>query len=241
MLIIVLGARGSGKTLWMTLQALKSKRDVWSNYEIRISRYNELKVVDLIDELPNHVEVLIDEAYTWLESRTAGRGLNRYLTYLAFQIRKANRNFIVSAQQRGTIDIRFRKEWDFMVYCFRKPNGNRDRRKWDFGIRKLDKYTLKITQKVLPYESAKRYFGAYDTYEVVEPYDKQALRLELLKDDPEKLHAHIKGVANDIEKDINEITHSTVSNALMKNGYTRAYHVYVYDLLKGKLKSEYIL
>jgi hypothetical protein len=240
MLIVVLGNRGSGKTLWMTLQALKSKREVWSNYRIDIERYNELNVVDLIDELPDNVEVLIDEAYTWLESRTAGRGLNRYLTYLAFQIRKSKRNFIVSAQQRGTIDVRFRKEWDYMVYCFRKKNQNKKRKEWDFAIRILDKYSLKIIQKVLPYEKAKKYFNYYDTYEVVEPYDKQNLRLELMKDDPKKLHNHIKEVAQDIEKDIDKITHSTVSNALIKNGYTRAYHTYVYDLLKGKLKSNYI-
>ncbi|MGV9141361.1 MAG: hypothetical protein ACOC1X_00320 [Promethearchaeota archaeon] len=240
MLIIVLGRRGSGKTLWMVLQALKSKRDVWSNFEIKIDRYNELRVVDLIDELPNNCEVLIDEAYTWLESRTAGRGLNRYLTYLAFQIRKAERNFIISAQQQGTIDVRFRKEWDYMVYCFRKPNRNKRREFWDFGVRILDKYSLKIIQRVLPYESAEKYFRFYDTYEVVEPFDKQNLRLELMKDDPKRLHSHIKQVAGVIEKDINKITHSTVSNALLKNGFSRAYHLYVYDLLKGKLKSEII-
>lgn len=237
MLIIVIGRRGSGKTLWTTIQSLKSKREVWSNYQINIDRYKELKVVDLIDDLPRNTEVIIDEAYTWLESRTAGRGLNKYLTYLAFQIRKANQNFILTAQQLGSIDVRYRNEWDYLVYCERYPVRDVRRKEWDFLYSMLDSLTLQIVRKRLSFNNAKKYFKYYDTDEIIPPYDKKHLEFDLLKSDPERLYSKVCSIADTIEKDIDKITHSTVSNALIKNGYPEVYQKFVYDLLTGKLKK----
>ena len=84
MLIHFTGDVGSGKTLFCTQVALHDKRQIYSNYNIKLPNYHDLKP-EMLSILTESTLVIIDEAYTWLESRLSGRNINLYLTYILFQ------------------------------------------------------------------------------------------------------------------------------------------------------------
>lgn len=237
MLTLVLGDRGSGKTLWLTMMALKSNREIWSNYEIYIERFKKLREIDIMD-LPPNIEVMIDEAYTWLESRLSMRGLNRYMSYIIYQLRKSNRGIFLSAQDTITLDVRARNQIDYLVYCQRKPNENKDWRYWDFKYEIACKRTNRIRVLILKYEKAIPYFEYFDTYEIVEPLDKQILEYQIIKDNPEMLKEKVDAIVNEIEPYLNKITHDTVRLALMNAGYPTQYSIHCYTKLKGNLNNK---
>ena len=68
LLVVILGKLGSGKTLIQTFLNLTSKKEVWSNYKIKIPNYRKLEVYDLLD-LKDNIVVLMDEGYSWIENR----------------------------------------------------------------------------------------------------------------------------------------------------------------------------
>ena len=226
MLILVIGARGSGKTLFCTLIAEKSKREIYANYRLFLKRYKPLEVIDLL-ELPNNVDVIIDEGYTWLESRISGSHLNRYLSYIVFQIRKRMIDVYVTAQMFSSIDVRFREQADIIIKCERIGQ--------DFYY---DMYWLDIDQIrkfVLPYEVAEKYFDKYDTYEVIEPYTKEILERKILDNIPENRFKKISDIAEDIidEFDGEEITHDRLKLVLLKRGYDLGEEALIYVYLKN--------
>ena len=226
MLILVIGARGSGKTLFCTLIAEKSKREKYANYRLFLKRYKPLEVIDLL-ELPNNVDVIIDEGYTWLESRISGSHLNRYLSYIVFQIRKRMIDVYVTAQMFSSIDVRFREQADIIIKCERIGQ--------DFYY---DMYWLDIDQIrkfVLPYEIAEKYFDKYDTYEVIEPYTKEILERKILDNIPENRFKKISDIAEDIidEFDGEEITHDRLKLVLLKRGYDLGEEALIYVYLKN--------
>jgi hypothetical protein len=251
-LYVVLGRKGMGKTLFLTRQAKNSEREVWANYKLYINeRFKPLSISGLIN-LPHNILVLIDEAYTWFESRISSSVLNRYISYIIFQLRKTNTHIYMSAQRFSTLDYRIRIEADVLVKCERKNNGVQPEDKlpnglldgfkvpyyyfWDYKYSFFDMESYKETSYILPYEKAKQYFDIYDTKEVIDPAFKEQMELELLRDNPKELFKKVKKVANEIRNDLNEITHDTIKIALLKNGYSGAYESLVFNLLKGKVE-----
>jgi hypothetical protein len=250
-LVSVLGKKGMGKTLFLTRRAVRSDLEVWANYKLNIPNFKSLTISDLIN-IPKNILILIDEAYTWFESRISGSVLNRYLSYMIFQLRKTYSDIYLSAQRWSTLDVRVRMETDVIVKCERKNNGIRPIDKlpegknengirvpyyyfWDYKYSFLDIETLNEKSYILPYEKAKVYFDKYDTSEIIEPAFKERMELELLQDNPKKLLEKVKKVSETIMKDVNEITHDTIKIALMKNGFSHAYEPFVYNYVKKKV------
>jgi GR25 family glycosyltransferase involved in LPS biosynthesis len=248
---VILGRKGMGKTIFLTRDAVNSNREVWANYKINIDTFNPLSIADLLN-LPINTGIYIDEAYTWLESRISGSVLNRYISYIIFQLRKTYCDMFLTAQKFSTLDLRVRLEADKIVKCKRKDNGVRPTDKlkdgknelgievpyyyfWDYQYSILDTETWKTRTYVMSYENASKYFDLYDTREIIEPAYKEQMELELLKDNPSKLLDKCVDVADEIINDINEITRDTVRIALMKNGFSPAYEQFVYNILKEKV------
>lgn len=228
MLIIILGNLGSGKTLLLTYLATKTKRKIFANYEIYLKNYNKLEVDTLLN-LPNNIDVYLDEAYTWLESRVSGKALNRYLSYILLQSRKRTLDIYCTAQLFSTLDKRFREKADILIKCEKKNLG------YKYWIYNMNQYTQKIL--LLPFEKAEKYYKVYDTYEIVEPYQKSSLEFTLLQSNTERLFKRAKEIAEFIWKDIEGqkygITHNSVKLALLKNGIFKGYEPFVYTILKG--------
>lgn len=248
---VILGRKGMGKTIFLTREAVNSNRGAWANYKLHIDNFKPLSISDLLN-LPINIGIYVDEAYTWLESRISGSVLNRYMSYIIFQLRKTYCDMFLSAQKFSTLDVRVRLEADKIVKCKRKDNGIRPKDKledgknelgievpyyyfWDYEYTILDTESWKKRTYVMKYEKATQYFDLYDTREVIEPAYKEQMELELLKDNPSKLLDKCVEVADEIIEDINEITRETVKFALMKNGFSPAYEPFVYNILKKKI------
>src|SRR4030042_4075128 len=107
MLISIEGDVGSGKTLLSTFMAIDDPRPVYANYKINIPNFKPLKP-EMLWELNKPTLIILDEAYTWLENRTSGKPINRYMSYILFQSRKRGLDFILTDQIVGTIDPRYR-------------------------------------------------------------------------------------------------------------------------------------
>lgn len=229
-LTVVLGPKGSGKTFFITLIALESKRDVYANYKIELENYKPLEVIDFID-LPNDVDVMIDEAYTWIESRISGFFLNRFLSYILWQSRKRTVDIYLTAQRFRSLDLRFREETDVLVKC--KPRTNLEKDDFEFEI--LWVVEDKTTKLKMSYEDAKPYFDLYNTFEIVEPYALEQMKFKILESDPKKRWDNACEIGKKIKGSIKTITHPRVKAALLKNGYDTTYESLVYIYLKDLL------
>lgn len=223
MLVSVIGNRGSGKTLFLTYIATITKRNVLSNFKIHIDKYIELTLIDLLD-LPNDVNVFIDEGYTWLESRTSNSTLNRYLSYVVLQSRKRAIDIYITAQMFSSVDIRFRQQSDVLIKCKRVDKG--------FQYTFLDVAHRIIKSFILPYDKAKKYFSLYDTYQIIEPHRKKYLEFKLIESDGDKLNEVIPEIAEQIRPLMKKCTHDSVKKALIDEKIEIGYHKYVYPYLK---------
>ena len=226
MKIAVIGNIGSGKTLLLAIIGKHSKRRIFSNFQLDLPLYNELEIIDLLD-LENNIIVFIDEAYTWLESRTSMSTLNRYLSYIIFQSRKRNIDIYTTSQMFSSIDIRLREQSDIIIECRIIDDG--------FQYTFRDSYNRKISTFILPYSKAKKYFSIYDTYEIVEPNHKQELEFNLLQQYPNKLLEKVKEIAEAIKDKIKKITHDSIKATLLLSGYNTSYEKYIYLYLKEGL------
>ena len=115
MIILLTGLLGTGKTLLLTYFAdMEQLQQIFANYNIKVDNFKRVKP----EELENITEglLLIDEAYSWLESRTSGSTENKYLTNrIGFNSRKRGLTVIISAQVLSSIDVRFRKLAEFII------------------------------------------------------------------------------------------------------------------------------
>lgn len=229
MLIAIIGAMGSGKTLLMVYLALMSVREIYSNFKIHIDRYKPLEIMDLLD-LKDNIDVFIDEGYTWLESRTSSSHLNRYLSYIVLQSRKRTIDIIISAQMFSSIDVRFREQCDVIIKC-KKIMKNKKIAGFKYSILFVEKNIVRTF--ILKIKKAEKLFNMYDTYQIIEPHMKEQMRLKILEEDnPQKMWDEIQEISEVIRNDLKEFTHPAVLNALMRNGFKASYEPQVYSILK---------
>ena len=220
---------GSGKTLLMVFFAFLSNREIYSNFKIYLDRYKPLEITDLL-ELKDNIDVLIDEGYTWLESRTSGSILNRYLSYIVLQSRKRTIDIIISAQMFSSLDIRFREQCDLIIKCKKIIKGKKI---IGFRYEFLFVESNLIKKVFFDIKYAKKYFDWYDTYQVIEPHKIEQMRLKLMEEDnPTKMWNELQEISEIIRNDLKEFTHPAVLNALMRNGFKASYEPQIYSILK---------
>lgn len=167
MLVIISGNVGSGKTLLMTIFALSSQTaHIVSNYKLH-PRVDMNKTVSAFDMLPfvkceyESCLILLDEAYTYLESRTSGAEQNRLMSYVLFQSRKKDVDMYLTVQLKSTIDVRFRELADIYIECqTRNPKSRED---FVYCLHKGPK--SKVIR--IKFADALPFMQLYDTYEVV--------------------------------------------------------------------------
>lgn len=225
MLISIIGEIGSGKTLLLTIIGSKSNREIYSNYVLNLPLYKELRIINLLS-LKDNIEVFIDEAYTWLESRTSSNTLNRYLSYIVFQSRKRTINIYTTSQMFSSVDIRFREQSNIIVKCKRINDD------FEYIFYKNNK---RVKKYFLSLKKAEKYFKLYDTKEIVEPNQKQYLEFKLLEQYPKQMINKISEIAEIIKPKLNKITHDSIKACLMFNGYITLYEKYIYLYLKEGL------
>jgi len=229
MLFSILGAVRNGKTLFLAEKATKFSRPIYSNFKLNVPNYKKLEIDDLLN-LPNNVNVFIDEGYTWLESRASGRNLNKAISYILFQSGKKGLDIYLTAQLFSSVDLRFREQSDYLIYCRKKSNY--------FRYKIYNRETGRTSIKILPFKNAQKYFSVYDTYEIIEPVNKMDLEYELIKDNKPKMDAKLLEISIKITEVINKYTKSAIKYGLWKLGYSLKYSELLHLILNEYVKVE---
>lgn len=235
MLVDIVGNIGSGKTQLFTAFLLHSQIEFYSNIKIESERYNKLEV-DSFFNLPDKVDIGIDEAYVWIDSRAAPDMRNKYISHILLQRRKRDSVWYTTEPEAGLIDVRFRTQCDLLVYCKARPYPYTQ--PVDFTYYGLNRHTGNVNCITLPYEKADVYWNRFDTSEIVKELDSQAIEYQMIKNNPDKIKNKVKEIWQEIRHTIDETTRDTVGLALMLNGYYHKYSRWVYLYAKGKIKFE---
>ncbi len=160
MLWVVQGDLGSGKTLFCVsmLWELSRMMPIVSNISLNFN-YEPLNLEKLIRCEYEDCAILVDEAYTLLDSRSSATTRNRLLSYVLLQSRKKSVHLIFTLQIFGSLDVRFRTLVGCLVTAQRVKSG--------FSYT-LEYSTGKRSRKKLPYQHASQHlFGLYNTDEIV--------------------------------------------------------------------------
>jgi len=232
-LTIIQGCRGSGKSLLAVILLEDSDRNIFSNFEIKYPKFERLTQSMLID-IENDCEIVMDEAYVWLESRSSMKYTNIFSSHVAFQLRKTNRNIFAIIQQVDTIDKRYRKEWDFFVECERYPNDSVDDDCWDFMYTFYNQKHKTSCSFVVSYEDAKSYFELFDTNEIVKVPAHSRMEYEMLKSEPLEWAKRANEMIKIVQKSkyrFNKKTKPSIEFSLIMNNFDAVWSKPIHILL----------
>lgn len=233
MLITILGNLGSGKTLFMVVISYFSQKPIVSNFEVKFSnriieKFNLNKFVQAKYE---NCIILLDEAYTYLESRVSANELNRIMSYILFQSRKKNVELYLTTQLLSTIDKRYRELSDVFIVAQRDQNEN-------FCYYITDKQ--KTVKLCLDYMKMLPFFELYDTNQIILTNNQKILFDT--KDESQK-DEEIEKQADIIEEFYNNegltnITKSMVQLYAMKKGLPNFLVESIFATLKIRKKKK---
>ena len=195
-----------------------SKRPIYSNFKIDYPGYVKLELETLLD-LPSDIEFVGDEFYTLIDSRNSMSHINVFAGYISFQLRKTLMNLYITMIQLGSIDLRYRMEWDYLVECKRVSNDNLDWHFWDFLYTIYNNRLGVVIPVVVLYEDAKPYFDKFDTNEIIKPVNISRLEHAILVKKPKLLYERGLEIYGDIVDDIKKISKNGVKSALMRNDF----------------------
>ena len=217
----IVGRVGSGKTLFMTADAVNSGRaHIYANYQVNDPRYIALLPEMLMDPNLRDAVILLDEVYAWIESRTSGRDINRYMSYILFQSRKKDIDFYMTEQLLSTVDLRYRDMIDFEVRCKAVPNYKHPE---GFVYKIVDVLEQKVYPLYLSIKDAEPYFKLYDTYQTVHPIDDEMMakisksKVSILEEVDSIVDTLLnEGMSGKIQKGV-------IADYCLRNGYPKSY------------------
>jgi hypothetical protein len=116
MIVLVEGIIGSGKTCVLAKfakYAYDEGKKVYSNLALKFP-YEKFDLHILAEKCGNfddlyNCAIVLDEPYSWLDSRMSMSKVNKLFTYFTAQSRMRNNDIIVSAENIAYLDIRFRR------------------------------------------------------------------------------------------------------------------------------------
>lgn len=238
-LILILGDRGSGKTLLLSRFLLKNVQPFFSNYKIYEDDektklhhlYNELHPEELLHLDMSPKKVAITEAYEYFESRLGMGSFQRYMSYVVFQSRKRKMSFLIDTQLDDTIDKRFTKLCDYIIIAESDYDG--------FHYYCSDK--KKIVQFDIPFKSAEKIWNKYDSWEVVTTPQIENLGKQIEVTNKTKLKERLAELENIFYSEYgenfpkNKITHAVVENFLLEQNENDVYSNFLYAKLQKPL------
>jgi energy-coupling factor transporter ATP-binding protein EcfA2 len=229
-LVVLVGRRGSGKSTLLTAIALIEEIPFFSNIIIKSVNYHPLAISDL-EELPTPSMIIIDEGYGTVDSREAQSTRNRLWSHVAFQLRKRDLTVLIAVQQWSALDIRIRKETDFIVKC------EFDNEVFNYSV--MDAYEGEIIYDFnLPFVNAKEIFPFFDTNEIVKSELMKDSEYFLVKGDESKYKRRLVEISDEIKPLLEKVHLTTVKTALTLRGIDISWTRDVYNYLKGYIKLE---
>lgn len=235
-LILILGDRGSGKTLLLTRFALKNQQPFYSNYKIYADNtktqlhklYNELHPEELLHLDMQPKKILITEAYEYFESRLGMGSFQRYNSYIVFQSRKRGMSFLIDTQLDDTIDHRFVRLCDYIIIAELDVDG--------FHYFVSNKKIVK--ELIIPFKSAEKIWNRYDSWEVVTTPQIEHLGKEIEVTNKAKLKEKLVELEKRFFEDYGQnfdkkkITHALLENFLLEIDESDVYESFLYARLQ---------
>ena len=227
-LTTLLGNNGTGKTFLLSYFSTFFNKNVYSNFKLDINNYIPLEIHDLI-EMDNFQEgnIFLDEAYTWIESRTSGNVMNLLTSYLIFQKRKRNLDIYLTAQLFSSVDKRARELSNIIITCLPRYNDTDD-----FNYTYFDLDINRHFSFTIPYYIAKEYFYIFDTNEIIELPNKSKFGYDVLKNNKRKLLERSMEIAYIINPELTKLTHNKISYLLLQNNFDDRFEKTIYLYLK---------
>lgn len=224
-LTAVVGSMGSGKNTIMALYAYDCYLKgipVYSNFFIDLPNCYPLKPEDLVSIDEELAVIIIDEAYTWLESRVSSKVLNRYMSYILYQSRKLGYEMFILAQDISTVDIRFRRMINYVILCQRIKNGF----KYVFyRVDNFQSFTLTFSD-----EDVSSYWSLFDTKQRISLIDKYMIAE--ITEDPEVMNKLVDELIEEFQDEGHPRTKEKIRDFLFRRGITReVYSKRIYDRL----------
>lgn len=170
MIIGYIGARGSGKSASMTLEAYNyylAGYTILSNIGLKFpyTPYTGSMIETFASEKNplNHAVLLIDEAHVLLDSRSSVTKRNRIVSYFILQTRKRDVHLLYTTQSYHQIEKRLRDQTDIIIECdFNKENLLIRQSAHSVATGTNRRRIIKATPA----------FSLYDTNEIVDPFSE---------------------------------------------------------------------
>jgi hypothetical protein len=228
----IFGDRGTGKTLLATAIALKENCPIYGNYKIESDKWQLLEPYMLGEEMEGKSMNIIDEAMNWLDCRVRTK-LDQYLGYILAQSRKDERDFQLTTQIGGSIDLRFREQADYITLCMRQDD---DLKEGNFVYKILKRSNTKpiIITKSIKYDFARDHlFKMYNSYWKIQI--NPDLRAAAIQDDTMLLEM-LDGFIEEYFKEYNgkTINKSIIRDTYLENGISKTFVDRTYDRIKAK-------
>lgn len=251
------GDVGTGKDLISVIDANFTPHEIpiYANFKINLKRAEKIEPEEIYEVFTEDSKIPIKkmittELYGWLEAReSAFSEMGKYISYMIFQSRKRGLNWMANAQLRSTVDLRWRGMEDKIIYCHPRDLDMSGNSSDDFHYTIMK--NLKVANLTLEYETAKQFFGLYNTKDIIMPQEFEHLQNKIkFKKNPEMLNKFINAKASLIMKKFpipsNQLKDGTfkyhisddwVRDKLLELGETDAmeYTKYIKVRIKGKL------
>ena len=164
MLVGVMGKMGAGKTLSMSILMeychYAMKAELHANYGLRNA--SRVKTTDDVWNMENGV-FGFDEIWLTLDARLWKD--NTFLTRWINQTRKKKLIVFYTTQHIRQVELRVRNATDVLIFVEKHPDGH-----W---LQFIDwQYRLLMRRYFIPHSVTQKFYGIYDTYEVLEPLKK---------------------------------------------------------------------
>jgi len=238
------GDAGSGKTT-LCAKILKSLPHcaIYSRMKFNLPNYHLLTPLTLIELEKTEKEVIVvwDEGYEELDNRDFMTLKSKVNSYILFQRRKRNLNFLGIAPLY-MFDVRWRKLEKIAFFAKDRPLTNPDGKPCtrDFKYTVIQWRQGKIKHLTFPYKTAKKYFQYFDTSAIIQPHDIEEIKLELSTQNPEQLDKLIDVYVNKLWKTgkipntVKEISVNFVKNLMLRERLNPKLASYVCIRLKEK-------
>jgi len=180
MIIGLVGAIGSGKTVGMTRYAYKEyighkvevdngDMELVTNYKLNGIPFRFIKANELfsLKATLKNARIFIDEMHIFMDSRSSMGKTNKALTHFILQTRHLGVHLYFTTQDISQVDIRLRRQLDMLVYCTQTTYDG-----W-FKQTIIDyRDVMHIRKNEIVYNGSK-FYDLYDTTEIIDITESQ--------------------------------------------------------------------
>ncbi len=193
--------------------------------------------MDLLNDIPNHTILLLDEIHTFIESRASGTDLNTLTNDLFLQSRKTFVDVFGTDVLYSLADKRYRLTCDLLIEAQYRMNEYSDDFVYYYNY--IENGKIVYTDRfIITYNDAEKFlFNQYNTLQLQRSKRFSKREFNIVRQEPIALLEKVKEISKIIKPNLINITHDSVKAGLLLNGFHIGYEKYVYLYLKNELEG----